>query len=428
MGCDWYLFKALASSGYAVMIANKDIKEVRSAGSSNKENEQFDDPLNEEEIEWLLDQTTDFKAYELGKSFVLFMKKDHQIVQPPTLDVPGPYEIEERYVSCEIEKAPDGDEFNELFALARKLTPQDNKLSFPPGRYTFSMTSEYLMQVEELKRMEAKLTASDQQAPTDVTMAPSEVETSIPFDFELVIGKEDKKNIIHTHKSVLACFIPKFESLVGDLTTATKLELPDLDHKAVKTVLDVFTTRKNDARMPDRWHKDYQASKLVLETFGLDNDYQHKTKKAKTDDAIFQHPALTDPRWLDVTFIVGSNKEEVKANRAVLASLNPVLRRILFGTGHITVDPLKPIDWTEFDAGAVRCVFLALVQLGKEEVVVPLASVSSAKHLVDYLMESHSDLNLYYETPFKREFEDAFQLVPGEEGEGLKLGVKRAWY
>ena len=101
--------------------------------------------------------------------------------------------------------------------------------------------------------------------------------------------------------------------------------------------------------------------------------------------------------------------------------MNPVLHRVLYGTGLISVDPSKPIDWPDFDAQAVRQVFLALVHFGKKEFVVPMESVESAKMLVDYLLETREALMLYYDTPFKREYYGRFVLYRGRDGEGLKL-------
>ena len=108
-------------------------------------------------------------------------------------------------------------------------------------------------------------------------------------------------------------------------------------------------------------------------------------------------------------------------NRSVLASMNPVLHRILYGTGLISVDPSKPIEWPDFDAKAVRQVFLALVHFGKKEFVVPIESVESAKMLVDYLLETRETLMLYYDTPFKREYEGKFVLYQLRNGDGLKF-------
>ena len=151
---------------------------------------------------------------------------------------------------------------------------------------------------------------------------------------------------------------------------------------------------------------------------GVQIDRNSKAKKQKTlektEEKIALHPALSDARWLDVPFLVGPNKEEVTANRAVLASLNPVLSCILFGTGAIKVVPSTPIEWSDHDVVAVRQVFHALVQR-TEEVLVPMENVDSAEALVDYLMESASDLNLRFDTPFKQEFAGVFRLMRNHE-------------
>ena len=39
--------------------------------------------------------------------------------------------------------------------------------------------------------------------------------------------------------------------------------------------------------------------------------------------------------------------------------MNPVLHRYLYGTGLISVDLSKPIEWPDFNAQGVRQVFLA---------------------------------------------------------------------
>lgn len=246
-------------------------------------------------------------------------------------------------------------------------------------------------------------------------------EMSVPSDFDIVVGEGENQKTIHSNKAVLACYLPKFEALVGDVTQAKKMELRDVDPEAVEMLLDIVTTRKN-VEMPYRYGKKYEAVQKVRKIFfGSDTNVQPSNKKAKTSNGVAQHPALNDDRWLDVTFLVGPNKKEVKANRAVLASMNPLLYRILYGTGIISVDPSKPVEWFEFDEVAVRCVFLGLVQRGMEEVEVPVESVESAKALMDYLMERSNDLCLYYCSLFNRNFEGSFYLFQSESGEGLRL-------
>lgn len=269
------------------------------------------------------------------------------------------------------------------------------------------MTHNYILSVKELTPKKANPEPGPMRP-----VATQAFDLSNIADFELVIGTGEEQKTIATNKAMLACFLPAFEHLVEDMETAQKLVLEDLHPKAAETVLKIFTTREGGS-VPHRRDPMFLSIGSAIKKFGLDD--LRKRKASTEGNKGSQHPALTDNRWLDVTFLVGPYKEEVKANRAVLASLNPVLCRMLYGTGHISVDPAKPIEWPEYDAVAVRRVFDALVHLGKHEVVVPMESATSAKALVDYLMESVSDLNIYFDTPFKREIGDVFYLCATED-------------
>lgn len=419
------------------MVTNKDIKEVRKlAGSSSKQsndtesdNDQWEDPpLSRDDILWLLDQTPpDYKMYEISSTFVMFiMKADDKLVESRNaVDCVGPYEIEEHYVQCDIDAAPiDGDDYRELCALACEFTPESSgKLAFAPGRYLLSSTEFDHLHIAELQRSEKESQKTNAATTTNLEYVGTNG-TNIPADFELVVGGGEKQKSIPTNKAVLACFLPNFETLLGgDTIQAAKLELPDADPRALELVLDAYTTHKK-VSMPSWWSNQdlHDAVQLLKDKFGLvekNSSGMDGAATKKDGESIRQHhPMLNDARWHDVTFLVGSSKEELKTNRAVLASLNDVMNLILYGTGHISVDPAKPIEWTDYDAAAVRCVFLALALRGKEEVVVPLASVESAKALVSYLIETPQELKIYYETPFKREFEGGFLLDPNRDGGG----------
>lgn len=426
MGCDWYDFLTIYSSGNAIMVTNQDIKETYSLGSSNNgikethnlgssstENESFfDHPLNSEEIDWLIGHAGGYKAYQIGVNFVLFTKAHNDMREAPSLEVPGPNEIEEQFVQCRIEEAPEGEEYSELFELAGKLTPPGRKLSFAPGKYSFSATSTSLIRVEQLKRSSSSSDCTSEKANLDNDeknkhLVQLEIPTTVPSDFELIVGKGQKMKIIETNRALLFCFFPHLETLVRDVFEETKLELPELDPVGVQFVLDEYSSRENKADWPYRRSEEFKAIQKVKDKFGMSVTETHgpPTKKPKKE-----HPAMADPRWLDATFLAGPHKEEIKVNRSVLASMNPVLHRILFGTGVMSVDPSKPIEWPDFDAQAVRKVFSALVYCCKEEVVVPIESVKSAKALVDYLLETPEDLMIQYDTPFKREFRGEFRL------------------
>ena len=444
MGCDTYDVKTLCSSGNAIMVTNKDVKATRRPAGSSKddvkeethsssgeddedeEEDRLDDPLDKEDIDWLLDRAPGYNAYQLGESFVLFTKDDNDLREAPRVDVPGPYEIEDEYyfVRFKIEEAPKGEEYTELLELAGKFTPPGSKLSFAPGKYSFATTTSYMLEVEHLKRSDSSSggtgdkaddhSSSDARSHSDDD--DSDATATVPFDFELIVGKDKKKETIGVNRALLFCSFPHLESMLRDALTDTKLVLPKLDPEAVQSVLEAFSSRKK-VRTPYH-HNERAAFEEVQGAFGKSiiemADEEPSPKRPRQE-----HPAIADARWLDASFLCGPQREEIKVNRSVLASMNPVLHRILFGTGIISVDPTKPIEWPDFDASAVRQVFLALLHCGKKEFVVPTESVESAKMLVDYLMETREALMLYYDTPFKREYQGRFLLHRGKDGEGL---------
>ena len=174
MGCE-YSFKALCSSAIAVMVTNKDIKAARCpAGEDVKEEthtssdekdedeeedhdesgeedeseeddedeneDRLDDPLDKDDVEWLLDRAPGYNAYEIGESFVLFTKRHNDIRNAPSFRVQGPGEIDydQRVVHFNIEEVPKGEAYTELLELACKFTPSGSKLSFAPGMYSFA--------------------------------------------------------------------------------------------------------------------------------------------------------------------------------------------------------------------------------------------------------------------------------------------------
>jgi hypothetical protein len=438
MGIPWYGFKAVCSSGNAIMVTNNDIKETHRPGSSKEdvpedthnsreeedkdEDEEDEDEdenlfyarLDEEDVEWLLDRAPEYSAYQIGESFVLFTKGHNGIRETPRLDVPGSYNMYEPCVRCCIEEAPKGEEYNELFELACKFTPPWSKLSFAPGMYSLAATTPFLIKVKQLKRSDSSSDGTSNliNSADDGMDAPA---PTVPFDFELIVGNGDEKKTIGVNRALFFYCFPHVETKFGDACMDTKLELPELDPQAVERVLKVFSSRKDVAK-PYHPHNEYKAFEKVQRAFG-------KSMKEMANGR-FEHPAIADPRWLDATFLVGPQREEIKVNRSVLASMNPVLYRVLFGTGLSSVDPFKPIEWPDYDAQDVRQVFLALLHFGKKDIVVPMERVESVKMLVEYLEETREALMLYYDTPFKREYQGIFLLDIGEDGEGLKLSER----
>jgi hypothetical protein len=406
MGADWYQFKSYASSGNAILISLNDVKKVFqqevAEGEKNKnedtgnakrdgEEENFKfglAKLDSKETDWLLAQTEGFRVYLLGASFMLAMRPSNRIIEGPELNTAGPYEIESNKVSFDVSEAQPGDEYNDLMALACRLTPPGQKPTCFPGQYLFSMTNSYILEVLELDNKK------EQQHGSICFSKSGDGVTPLATDFDVVVGTGEKKRVFKTYKSLLQCYMPSFDALVEDLTTATKLELPDLDPESFEIVLEASTTRSTP-HIPYSLRHEIEK---VKNTLGLLPN-ETSGKKQKTE-----HPALNNACLLDTTFLVGPNKEEVRANRQVLALTNPVLCRILYGTGSLTVDSTQPIDWLQFEPQVVRQVFSSLVSLGKKPALVPLQHVAPTKELLDYLMESSEGLGLTYESPFKSPF------------------------
>lgn len=445
MGCDWYDFKAACSSGYGIMVRINDVKEAREPGSSKPEVELEDEEdmmnniLSEDDLAWLAEQATGFKMYNIASCFVMLMSEDDTMLEPPTVDVRGPYESDPDTLQCNLEPLPsDNPLYSKLVDVASKLTPKGKKMSCAPGRYLFSTPSSHRLTVEELNTDKKKEAASTSMDLDSQKMASKSADYavaaggSLPSDFDLVVGKGDKLQSIAVNKAILYCFIPTIETLVeGDVMQASKLDLPDLDPKAVELVLKRCTSREK-VEKPSRWNNRElsEAVDAVEEKFAMNGTGKPVAKKVKANDtginatAVDSHLIWTDTRWHDATFLVGPDKEELKVNRAALASLNDVMCRILYGTGQIAVDPSKPIEWPYYDVVAVRSVFLALarsVRGNPKEVVVPIESGASVKDLLSFLMESAKTLEMYFETPFERQFENGFTLTTTKDQEGLKM-------
>jgi hypothetical protein len=438
MGCDWYSFKALCSSAIAIMVTNKDIKATRrpagedvneedhdQSGEEDEDDDKdcLDAPLDKDDVEWLLDRAPGYNAYEIGESFVLFTKRHNDIRNAPCLEVPGPYEIEyeHRVVRFNIEEAPKGEAYTELLELACKFTPSGSKLSFAPGMYSFAAAESDMLEVKQLKRSDSSSVSSSDDTSKEINAAQDDIDSPsmAPSDFELIVGNGAKQKTIGVNRALFFSSFPHVETILGDSLMDGKLELPELDPQAVQTVLEAFTSRKEVSK-PYRSVAGAAFEKVQC-AFGKSMIEMVDEETPPTKRPRMEHPAMADPRWLDASFLCGPQKEEIKVNRAVLASMNPVLYRVLYGTGLISVDPSKPIEWPDFDAQAVRQVFLALVHCCKKEFVVPTESVESAKMLVDYLLETREALKLYYDTPFKRKYEGKFVLYQGRHGEGLKF-------
>jgi hypothetical protein len=192
-----------------------------------------------------------------------------------------------------------------------------------------------------------------------------------------------------------------------------QLLLPDLDPHAVEAVIDHHTTRGKTFQTFPSWtmcDDEKNAINKVYKVLEPPEEPKAKRTKAAVKSGFI---AQAGERFLDATFLVGPNRTEIKANRAVLAAMNPVLKLMLYGTGIITVDPYKPIEWAEFEAEAVRLVFESLRKRAKEEVVIPEILVDSARRFAHFIGETDWTLNIYFDTPYKRENVNGVELLVG---------------
>ena len=125
------------------------------------------------------------------------------------------------------------------------------------------------------------------------------------------------------------------------------LILEDLHATAFEKVVEHYTTTRKPGRYASfpSWRMDKDLVDGINRVLNfLKPTDEPQQKKLHADAAAATHPALTDPVWLDATFLVGPDKTELKANRACLATMNPVMKNMLYGTGFIVVDPMKAIE------------------------------------------------------------------------------------
>jgi hypothetical protein len=417
MGCDWY--SVYGEVCYGIVVSNNDIKEVHKPGSSPASDDEkvLDDPLNRATKEWLVQQTAGFRIYDVCSAFVLITKDDEQLIKLPELSMPGPYDIEFHPFDISVTPGRNKDVVDkDLFDIACKLTPEGNKLSFEPGTCCFHYTAGGVSDISSDLKHKGTVESMDDEKPEAnanpfISLLKQE---DLPTDLALVVGCGDLQKTFRVNRAVLCYFIPGFDCLVDDGDKGKEqLQLPDLDPNAVEAVIDYHTTRgETRAPFPPEWGMCDGEKNAINKVYKvLQPPEEPEAKRAKKAAAKSGFVAQqTDERFLDATFLVGPNRTDIKGNRAVLAAMNQVLKLCLYGTGIITVDPSKPIEWAEFEAEAVRLVFESLGKRGKTEFVIPETFVDSARRFAHFIGETEETLNLYFDTPYKRDYFDGAAL------------------
>lgn len=409
MGCDWYNIEGAVAYGIILSVEHikgeYEIHSFQSAAtgdeSSDDDSEGSFDGLDEKTVEWLVEQTKGFHLYSIGPQFILVAPE--RLIELPGLSLAGPYEITDRPFEIAVSPGVGKEDLDsKLLEIARKLRPTNTlKLPFRPGTCKFHYTdSGMIKQIHYEYRDTSSLSdpeeASLEQPPTFVSVLDQDV---LPNDVSLLVGKSDAQKTIQVNRAVVSCFVDGFDTLLGD---KGQVELPDLEPSAVVAVINHHTTREKTVNpFPPRWgsmpEKEKQAIREVYTT--LKGEEPPSKKVRMSPEA---HAALTDTRWLDATFLVGLDKTEVKANRACLAAMNPVLKAMMYGSGQIVVDPQKPIEWPEFDPQAVVLVFQAVLSRGKTEVVIPVGLAEHVKSFLNFICESEKTVKVYFDTEYER--------------------------
>ena len=201
---DLYYFKTALSPQGAILIPNTDIKKVYESQDTENETKTV--------FEWLIQQAKGFRLYDINAYFVLAMKEECKMVVTPTWDVLGPYSIADRSVRVSIDEIPEDSTYSELLELARKLTPDDKKLAFPPGQYHFVTGNEYRLGVKEI------LSKDSADSEEGCSPATEDASSLVPTNFKLVVGKDGEQETFKLNKAVISCFLPGLESLIGDMS------------------------------------------------------------------------------------------------------------------------------------------------------------------------------------------------------------------
>jgi hypothetical protein len=338
------------------------------------------------------------------------------LIELPGFDLVGPREIDAHPFHIRVTPGRNKDVVDkELFDIAGKLTPEGNKLSFEPGTCCFLYTNGGVSEIKSKLKDEIDAEQlGDEKTEVELTpFIPVLKQGDLHTDLALVVGCGGSQKTFQVSRAVLCSFIAGFDQLINDGDgVKDQLLLPDLDPHAVEAVIDRHTTRGETLwTFPwEMYDDEMNAIRNVYKVLEPPDEPEAKRTKAAVKSGFI---AQAGERFLDATFLVGPNRTEIKANRAVLAAMNPVLKLMLYGTGIITVNPSRPIEWAEFEAEAVRLVFESLRKRAKKEVVIPEILVDSARRFAHFIGETEWTLNIYFDTPYKREYVDGVEFLVG---------------
>lgn len=144
---------------------------------------------------------------------------------------------------------------------------------------------------------------------------------------------------------------------------------------------------------------EYNRSILVF--YGLSDKY---FPNFQDETVLIENPTLVErnkmEKWVgangstdigmnaDCVFLVGGSKEKLEVNRSVLAMSNDVLCRLVYGTEQLPADLGKQIPLPDFDAGAVKLVFQALMLRSNVPKPVPTGEEAKVLAFLDFIDEN----------------------------------------
>lgn len=161
-------------------------------------------------------------------------------------------------------------------------------------------------------------------------------------------------------------------------------------------------------RMKDGETMEYNRSILLF--YGLNDQYfpnfrdetiliEDPTKVTRTflEECVEANASADISMNADCVFLVGSSEERLEVNRSVLAMNNDTLCRLVYGTKQMPADLDTPIPLPNFDIGAVKVVFEALMLRSNLPMTVPVGEELKVLAFLDYIDESPDNVGLHFE-------------------------------
>lgn len=219
----------------------------------------------------------------------------------------------------------------------------------------------------------------------------------LPADLTITVGSGSEQKVYNTNSSVLVYYVPGFGRVLEASGSTKAIELPKLSPVKFETVINHFTTRDSVASVLDD-NYDYFGDYFGDYDGDHCNGYEMKVAIQNVERHFHRFVVFgKEPKSYDhpmTTFLVGPDKTPVIAHRAILAAMNPILKKMLYGTGMITVDQSKPIEWPDVDDQVVPVVIRAIENRGKCPRILPFELRNPLDQFLDYIGETKASTNI----------------------------------